>query len=53
MPVIKYTLSLSLIYGNFFGNIAAKIYLYVIVLVEAFNIVHKVCWITAFIEGIP
>jgi hypothetical protein len=53
VSVINYTVSLSLIYGNFFGNIAAKIYLYAVVLLEAFDIVQKVCWITAFIEDIP
>jgi len=38
---MNYTLSHSLIYGNFFGYIAANIYLYGVVLVEAVNSVQK------------
>jgi hypothetical protein len=48
--MLNYTISHSLIYGKFFGNIATKIYLYDLVFVPAFNSQHKVGWIAAFIE---
>jgi hypothetical protein len=50
---IHYTLLSLLIYGNVFGNLAANIDLYGVIVIQGFNNLYKVGWIATFIEHVP